>query len=42
MRATLTWKVDWQGSGNTGGDLPDGTFSTTSDITVREVQAINR
>ncbi|MGP3952766.1 hypothetical protein [Streptomyces sp. 7N604] len=42
LKATLTWKISWQGSGGTGGDLPDGTFGTTTDVTVQEVQAINR
>ncbi|MEU8348523.1 MULTISPECIES: hypothetical protein [Streptomyces] len=42
MRATITWEVEWTGTGGAGGDLPDGTFGTTQDITVQEVQAINR
>ncbi|MFH8368634.1 hypothetical protein [Streptomyces sp. NPDC018031] len=42
MKATITWKVDWTGSGGTGGDLPDGTFGTTQNLVVREVQAVNR
>lgn len=28
--------------GGTGDDLPDGTFGTTQDITVREIQAVAR
>ncbi|KIZ15403.1 hypothetical protein SNA_28025 [Streptomyces natalensis ATCC 27448] len=42
LKATVTWKISWKGSGGTGGDLPDGTFGTSKDITVQEVQAINR
>ncbi|MEU8348953.1 MULTISPECIES: hypothetical protein [unclassified Streptomyces] len=42
LRATVTWEVEWTGSGGTGGDLPDGTFGTTQEVTVQEVQAINR
>ncbi|WP_257155727.1 hypothetical protein [Streptomyces sp. Ru87] len=42
LEATLTWEMSWEGSGGTGGDLPDGTFGTTIDVTVQEVQAINR
>ncbi|MEU8711771.1 hypothetical protein [Streptomyces sp. NPDC048663] len=30
------------GHGGAGGDLPDGTFGTTQDITVQEIQAVNR
>jgi hypothetical protein len=42
LKASVTWKISWKGSGNTGGDLPDGTFQTTQDMTVQEIQAINR
>ncbi|MGP3922483.1 hypothetical protein [Streptomyces sp. 8N616] len=42
LKATLTWKISWEGSGGTGGELPDGTFGTTTDVTVQEVQAITR
>jgi hypothetical protein len=42
LRATITWAVSWTGTGGTGGDLPDGTFGTTQDITVQEIQAVNR
>ncbi|MFF4706150.1 hypothetical protein ACWC4D_10930 [Streptomyces sp. NPDC001288] len=30
------------GRTGTGGDLPDGTFGTTQDIAVQEIQAVNR
>lgn len=42
LRATITWKINWTGTGGSGGDLPDGTFGTTQDVTVEEIQAINR
>ncbi|MCX4788553.1 hypothetical protein OG369_20980 [Streptomyces sp. NBC_01221] len=42
LQATLTWKVTWTGTGTPGGKLPDGTFGTTQNITVQEIQAINR
>ncbi|MFF4539170.1 hypothetical protein [Streptomyces aureus] len=42
LRATITWNVTWTGSGGAGGTLPDGTFGTTQDITVQEIQAVNR
>ncbi|MFF4566003.1 hypothetical protein [Streptomyces sp. NPDC001435] len=42
MKATITWQIDWTGTGGAGGDLPDGTFGTTQDVTVQEIQAVNR
>lgn len=42
LQATLTWEISWEGTGNTGGDLPDGTFGTTQNITVDEIQSIVR
>ncbi|WP_405585236.1 hypothetical protein [Streptomyces sp. NBC_01190] len=42
LRATITWKVSWTGSGGTGGNLPDGTFGHTTDVTVQEIQTVNR
>ncbi|MEU6380019.1 hypothetical protein [Streptomyces sp. NPDC046909] len=42
LRATITWDIAWTGTGGTGGDLPNGTFGTTQDITVQEIQAVNR
>ncbi|MGW7419744.1 hypothetical protein ACWGJB_06690 [Streptomyces sp. NPDC054813] len=38
LRATITWT----GTGGAGGDLPDGTFGTTEDVTIQEIQAVNR
>ncbi|MFF7469250.1 hypothetical protein [Streptomyces sp. NPDC008092] len=42
LRATITWKISWTGTGDTGDDLPDGTFGTTQDVTVKEIQAVVR
>ncbi|MFG2312346.1 hypothetical protein ACGFS9_27310 [Streptomyces sp. NPDC048566] len=38
LKATVTWT----GSGGAGGDLPDGVFGTTQDVTVQEIQSVNR
>ncbi|RMI41142.1 hypothetical protein [Streptomyces triticirhizae] len=42
LSAGLTWSVAWQGSGGTGGDLPDGTYTTAQDVEVQEIQTIVR
>ncbi len=42
LRATITWKIHWTGTGNTGDDLPDGTFGAEQDVVVQEIQAVNR
>ncbi|MGW2422247.1 hypothetical protein ACWC0C_23835 [Streptomyces sp. NPDC001709] len=42
LKASLTWQITWQGSDGTGGDLPNGTFDTTQDVNVQEVQSVNR
>ncbi|MFB7108954.1 hypothetical protein [Streptomyces sp. NPDC056190] len=42
LKATVTWKINWTGTGGAGGELPDGTFGTAQDVTVQEVQAVNR
>ncbi len=42
LRATITWRIRWTGSGGTGGNLPDGTFGTTVPVTVQEVQSVVR
>ncbi|MCX5422855.1 hypothetical protein [Streptomyces sp. NBC_00078] len=42
LKATITWKIHWTGTGVPGGDLPDGTFGATQDVTVQEIQAVNR
>jgi hypothetical protein len=42
LKASMTWKISWEGSDGTRDGLPDGTFETTEDVDVQEVQAINR
>ncbi|MFB6843870.1 hypothetical protein ACFCXS_03190 [Streptomyces sp. NPDC056373] len=42
LSASVTWKITWQGSDGTTGDLPDGTFETTQDMNVQEIQSVNR
>ncbi|MER7898713.1 hypothetical protein ABTX62_22040 [Streptomyces sp. NPDC096046] len=42
LQATVTWRIQWTGTGGTGGDLPDGTFGATQNVTVQEIQAVNR
>ncbi|MDJ0342488.1 hypothetical protein QMK19_22400 [Streptomyces sp. H10-C2] len=42
LKATVTWKVEWRGSGNTGDVLPSGTFDRTTPVTVQEIQAVVR
>ncbi|WP_369391221.1 hypothetical protein AB5J72_28925 [Streptomyces sp. CG1] len=42
LKATVTWRITWSGTGGVGGDLPDGTFGTTQEVTVQEIQAVNR
>lgn len=42
FKATITWKVAWTSTDGGGATFPSGTFGTTTDVTVQEVQAINR
>ncbi|MET7983829.1 hypothetical protein [Streptomyces sp. NPDC005281] len=42
LSASITWRISWQGSGGAQGDLPDGTFETTQDMNVQEIQSVNR
>jgi hypothetical protein len=42
LRATITWDITWTGTGGAGGDLPDGTFGNDQNVTVQEIQAVNR
>lgn len=42
LKATLTWRVSWKGSGGAGGTLPEGTFGTGIPLHVQEAQAVNR
>ncbi|MER6535782.1 hypothetical protein ABT215_18645 [Streptomyces sp900105755] len=42
LKATITWKISWTGTGGTGGNLDDGTFGATQDVIVQEIQSVNR
>ncbi|MET7323828.1 hypothetical protein [Streptomyces sp. NPDC005549] len=42
LSASITWEISWEGTGGAQGDLPDGTFETTQDMEVQEIQSINR
>ncbi|WP_420719769.1 hypothetical protein [Streptomyces sp. NRRL WC-3618] len=42
LKASITWAISWEGSGGARGDLPDGTFETTQDMAVQEIQSVNR
>ncbi|MEV8604802.1 hypothetical protein AB0465_33570 [Streptomyces griseoviridis] len=42
LRATVTWRIAWTGTGGAGGDLPPGAFGNDQDVTVQEVQSLNR
>ncbi|GGJ52352.1 hypothetical protein [Streptomyces brasiliensis] len=42
LKASVTWKITWVGTGGAEGDLPDGTFETTQDMDVQEIQSVNR
>lgn len=43
LTATVTWKICWTGTGQaTPKELPSGTFGTPQEVTVREIQSVNR
>ncbi|MER5545795.1 hypothetical protein ABT072_25845 [Streptomyces sp. NPDC002589] len=42
LKASITWRISWEGTGGAKGDLPDGTFETTQAMTVQEIQSVNR
>ncbi|MET9409463.1 hypothetical protein ABZX90_27410 [Streptomyces sp. NPDC002935] len=43
LKATVTWEITWTGTGNPQPTrLPDGTFGSEQDVTVQEIQAVNR
>ncbi|MDQ1017190.1 hypothetical protein QFZ43_003739 [Streptomyces afghaniensis] len=42
LRATITWEINWTGTGGAGGDLPNGTFGNDQNVTVQEIQSVNR
>ncbi|MFI6661831.1 hypothetical protein ACIBL8_40685 [Streptomyces sp. NPDC050523] len=42
LKASITWQITWEGSDGSKGNLPDGTFDTTQDMNVQEIQSVNR
>jgi len=43
LKATVTWKISWTGTGQPEPvALDDGTFGTPQDVNVQEVQTVNR
>ncbi|MEU6120658.1 hypothetical protein [Streptomyces sp. NPDC047123] len=43
LKASLTWEISWTGTGQDAPvQMPDGTIEVTQDITVEEVQSVNR
>ncbi|WP_336605791.1 hypothetical protein [Streptomyces sp. BA2] len=42
LTASVTWEIEWTGTGGAKGNLPDGTFETTQAMNVQEIQSINR
>ncbi|MET9253194.1 hypothetical protein [Streptomyces sp. NPDC003717] len=42
LRATVTWQITWTSTTDPGGTLPPGTFGATQNVTVQEIQSINR
>ncbi|WP_405778139.1 hypothetical protein [Streptomyces sp. NBC_00859] len=42
LRATLTWNITWTSTTGEGSTLPPGTYGDTKDVTVQEIQSVNR
>ncbi|MFF1377057.1 hypothetical protein [Streptomyces sp. NPDC058308] len=43
LKAALTWEISWTGTGQADPvEMPDGTIEVTQEVTVEEVQSINR
>ncbi|MFF7476332.1 hypothetical protein [Streptomyces sp. NPDC008092] len=42
LKATITWKIHWTGTGVPNRNLPSGTFGATQDVIVQEIQSVNR
>lgn len=43
LKAALTWEISWTGTGQAGPiGMPDGTIEVVQDITVEEIQSVNR
>jgi hypothetical protein len=39
---TIVWKITWTGTGNTGGEIPGLSTSTTGQLQVLQIQVVNR
>ncbi|MEU5771698.1 hypothetical protein ABZ819_00135 [Streptomyces venezuelae] len=43
LKASLTWEISWTGTGQAGAEpMPDGKIEAVQDVTVEEIQSINR
>nr|WP_227025549.1 hypothetical protein [Streptomyces tsukubensis] len=42
LKATVTWKIHWSTDDGVEHPLPDGEFGTTRNVTVQEIQSVNR
>ncbi len=43
LKAALTWEISWTGTGQAGAQgMPDGTIEAVQNITVEEIQSVNR
>ncbi|MEU9383164.1 hypothetical protein AB0D38_20210 [Streptomyces sp. NPDC048279] len=42
LKTSVTWRITWRGSDGAGGGLPDGVLTTGQDVTVQEIQSVNR
>ncbi|MFE5033049.1 hypothetical protein [Streptomyces sp. NPDC056683] len=43
LKATITWQITWSGSDGTNARrLPDGSFGRSQNVTVQEIQSVNR
>ncbi|MEU6678220.1 hypothetical protein [Streptomyces sp. NPDC046925] len=42
LKASVTWEISWYGTGGAKGGLPNGTFESTQDLNVQEIQSVNR
>jgi len=37
---TIVWKITWTGTGNTGGDIPGLSTSTSGQLNVMQIQTV--
>jgi hypothetical protein len=42
LKASITRQISWEGSAGARGEPPNGTFDTTQDMAVREIQSVSR